>query len=90
MPEPGRSENTETSTLVLLARLAGVGWYVAISIAGGTLAGVWLDSRLDTRPVFMILGLAVGLAAAVYGMLRLLRWFTAAGDNAAGSGGKAE
>lgn len=83
-------KNAETSTLVLLARLTGVGWYVAIAITGGTLAGVWLDSRLDTRPVLMFVGLAAGLAAAIFGMLRLLRSFAAAEDNAASDGGKAE
>ncbi len=37
-------------------KFIGVGWYIGLSIAGGTLGGLWLDKKFDTRPVFVILG----------------------------------
>jgi ATP synthase protein I len=54
-------------------RLTGVGFYVAACILGGTLTGLWLDNKLDTKPVFILLGLATGLAVAFYGVYRMIR-----------------
>ena len=53
-------------------RLVGIGWYVAICIAGGTLGGLWMDSQLDLSPLFTLVGLGVGIALAVVGMYRML------------------
>ena len=54
-------------------RLTGVGFYVAACIVGGILAGLWIDNKLDTRPLFILLGLAVGLAVAFTGVYRMIR-----------------
>ena len=54
-------------------RLTGVGFFVAAGILGGTLTGLWLDNKLDTKPLFILLGLAVGLAVAFYGVYRMIR-----------------
>ncbi|MFP6569091.1 MAG: AtpZ/AtpI family protein [Dehalococcoidia bacterium] len=60
------------STIGLLGRLMGVGWAVALSIAGGTGGGFWLDSRLSTGPVLTLVGLAAGIVVALAGMIRIL------------------
>ena len=60
------------STLELLGRLMGVGWAVALSIAGGSGGGFWLDSQFDTSPVLTLVGLAIGIVVAFAGMIRLL------------------
>jgi ATP synthase protein I len=52
-------------------RFIGVGWYVGLSILGGVLAGLWLDNRFGTKPLFVIIGLILGLAVAVYGVYRM-------------------
>ena len=52
--------------------LIGIGWYIATCIVIGTLAGLWLDGQTDTRPVFTLLGIALGLITAGYGGYRLL------------------
>ena len=57
---------------MLLARLMGAGWYVALSIAGGTGGGFWLDGRFDTSPVLTLVGLVIGIAVAFAGMIRIL------------------
>jgi ATP synthase protein I len=54
------------------ARLLGIGFYVAICIVLGTLGGRELDKALDTGVLFTLVGLALGLALALYGGLRLL------------------
>jgi Putative F0F1-ATPase subunit Ca2+/Mg2+ transporter len=82
----GQDGTPETPTLVILARMAGIGWYVAVSITGGVAAGAWLDGRLGTRPALTIAGVAVGLIVAFLGIIGLLKWFAAGGGDAGGSG----
>lgn len=53
-------------------RLAGVGWYIATSLVLGIVAGVWLDGVWHTAPLFTLLGLGLGLAAAARGVYQLL------------------
>lgn len=54
-------------------RLTGVGFFVAACILGGVLAGLWIDDKLGTRPLFILLGLAVGLAVSFYGVYRMIQ-----------------
>ena len=60
------------SVMGTVLRLVGIGWYVAICIGGGAIAGLWLDRKLDLSPLFTLLGLSVGIAIAIIGMYRLL------------------
>ena len=53
-------------------RLIGVGWYVGFSILGGILAGLWLDGKFSSKPLFMILGLFLGLTVAGYGVYKMM------------------
>lgn len=54
------------------ARLIGIGFYIAITIAIFTIGGRELDKVLDTGKLLTIVGLAVGLSLALYGGLRQL------------------
>jgi len=54
-------------------RLLGVGFYVAVCILGGVLAGIWLGDKFANRPLFVLLGLAVGLVVAFTGVYRMIR-----------------
>ncbi|MDA0365836.1 MAG: AtpZ/AtpI family protein [Chloroflexi bacterium] len=56
--------------------LLGLGSYLATSIVGLTLVGVWLDGRFDTRPVLTLVFLVMGLAAGFYGAYKQLRELT--------------
>ena len=58
--------------MALLGKVGGIGWFVGVSIALGTYGGYWLDKQFDTAPVLTISGLALGVATAFVGMVRLL------------------
>jgi ATP synthase protein I len=51
--------------------LLGVGWYIGLSIVAGVLGGLWLDDRINTKPLFVIIGLILGIVVAVYGVYRM-------------------
>lgn len=53
-------------------RLIGVGWFIGISILLGVLAGLWLDGKFSTKPLFVIVGLILGVVIAFYGVYRML------------------
>lgn len=57
---------------VVGARLMGVGWYLGISIVLGLLGGRWLDGKLNSEPIFMIVGLILGLVIAFYGIYQMI------------------
>jgi F0F1-type ATP synthase assembly protein I len=52
------------------ARLIGVGFYIGICIVGGVMGGLWLDNKFDTRPIFVLIGLILGLILAFGGHIR--------------------
>ncbi|AGT33729.1 membrane protein [Geobacillus genomosp. 3] len=45
------------------------------SILIGIFGGRWVDNKFDTEPIFLIVGLLLGLTAGVYAMLRLIRQY---------------
>ncbi len=60
------------SRWVAALRLTGIGFYIGICIAGGALAGWWLSGK---KPLFMIVGLVIGLILAFYGVYKMVRPF---------------
>lgn len=71
----------DAERLALVLRLTGIGWYVAVCIGGGSLGGWWLDGRTGWSPLLTLLGLGLGIAVAMVGMMRmLLAVFTAKDD----------
>lgn len=55
------------------ARLIGVGWFIGISIVLGILGGQWLDNKYNTNPIFIVVGLILGLIVAGYGVYQMLQ-----------------
>ncbi len=53
-------------------QLLGLGSYVAVCIAGGTIGGYYLDVTFGTGRILTLAGLALGLVAAFYGGYRML------------------
>ena len=65
-PVPGGSSFT-------LSTLAGLGLANACSLAAGLALGHYLDGRLDTEPVFVLIGIAAGLALGLIGSFLQIR-----------------
>jgi F0F1-type ATP synthase assembly protein I len=42
----------------------GVGSAIAVLVAGGMLLGWFIDSKANTLPIFVLVGLAVGMTTA--------------------------
>lgn len=51
--------------------LISVGWFVGVSLLLGVLGGLWLDSEFGTKPLFVIVGLILGIIVAAYGVYRM-------------------
>ncbi len=53
---------------------------IVSQLAGGPLVGVflgkWVDNQFSTSPLFLILGLLLGLGAGTYGTIHLVRAYT--------------
>jgi F0F1-type ATP synthase assembly protein I len=54
------------------AQLLGLGWYLALCIAGGTIGGYFLDAALGTGKILTVVGLTLGLVTAFFGGYRML------------------
>lgn len=55
-----------------VTRLLGIGWFVAICIVGGVWGGAWLDGKLGVSPLFLLIGLLLGLTIGGIGVFRMI------------------
>ena len=53
-------------------RLTGVGFFVGTCIIMGVIGGLWLDNKLNTAPVFILVGLVLGVVVAAFGVYQML------------------
>ena len=69
-----RVRNVEVgmSRWVAALRLVGVGFFIGGSILLGVVAGLWLDNKMNSKPIWVIVGLVLGIAIAVYGVYQML------------------
>ena len=58
---------------ISLSTLAGLGLANACSLAAGLALGHYLDGRLDTGPVFVLIGIVAGLAFGLTGSILTIR-----------------
>lgn len=61
-----------------VAYVGALGWMIALPIAGGAMAGHWLDRRLGTGITWTLGGMSLGLVIAGYFVWRVV--FAAEGD----------
>ena len=62
----------DMSRWVAALRLVGVGFFIGGSILLGVVAGLWLDNKMNSKPIWVIVGLLLGIAIAVYGVYQML------------------
>lgn len=65
----------ESRTYKAMALYTGILSQLAGSVLAGIFGGRWLDSKYDAEPLFLIIGLLLGLAAGIWAMLRTVRQF---------------
>ena len=63
------------------AQFIGIGWYIAAAILVPALGGVWVDGKAGTAPLFLLIGLLLGVAVAFYGTYRMASGFLAGSRN---------
>ena len=56
----------------LAIRLMGAPFYIGLCIFLGVFGGVKLDERLKTQPIFVLIGLVLGLVLAFCGFYQML------------------
>ncbi|MFD3446681.1 AtpZ/AtpI family protein [Microbacteriaceae bacterium 4G12] len=68
---PGNQKNP----MKAMALMSGILSQLVGSILIGIFLGKWIDSKLDTFPLFLVIGLLLGLGTGIYAMLRLIQHF---------------
>jgi len=58
-----------------IALFSEIGFVLMFTVLAGTLAGYWLDQRLGTIPLFVLIGLAIGGGSGAVGCGRLIARF---------------
>lgn len=71
-PDHGDREPAGAGTATELGRYAGHGLTIALSTALFAWFGVWVDERLHTAPLFVMVGVFTGFGAGFYSMYRNL------------------
>ena len=54
----------DRGTLRALALASQIGFSIAACVVVGVLGGLWVDDRLGTRPIFLLLGIILALLGA--------------------------
>ena len=73
MNDPGKASG-------YIALFSEIGFILLFTVLAGTLAGYWLDQRLGTIPIFVLVGFAVGFGSGATGCWRLTASFLAKMD----------
>jgi len=63
-PEPHAPFAKKTRGYMQILSLTSVGLEMGIAVLIGLLGGQWLDRRFDTEPLFLLVGVLLGSAAA--------------------------
>jgi ATP synthase protein I len=58
-----------------LALFSEIGLIILVTTLGGSLVGYWVDKQLGTVPIFVVVGLLIGLAVGATGVYRLINRF---------------
>ena len=65
MIEPGRGG-------AYFALFSEIGLILLVTTLGGSLVGYWIDKQLNTVPVFVVIGLLIGLTAGARAVYKLI------------------
>jgi F0F1-type ATP synthase assembly protein I len=57
--------------LALAGMMSQVGCVTVVIVVGALLAGLWVDSQFDTRPLFTVLFLLISIPVSLYSLVRI-------------------
>lgn len=63
------------------ALFSEIGLVLLVTVLVGVLGGYWVDQQLRTLPIFVLVGLLVGLGAGARAVYRLINRFLATFDD---------
>jgi ATP synthase protein I len=66
-------QKPQPSVIELIGVLSGMGFTIAVPIVAFTVAGHYLDGLTHTQPLFLLLGLLLGLVTGILGAYRLFK-----------------
>jgi F0F1-type ATP synthase assembly protein I len=69
------SQPAEPKPLPGAVAFLGMGLAAAVCVGVGLGLGLWVDSLLHTAPAFLLVGLALGLAAAALSIIKQIRTY---------------
>lgn len=67
--------NKERHPFQAMALMSAILSQLVGSVLIGIFSGRWLDRVIGTEPLFLIIGLLIGLTAGIFAMLRLVQHF---------------
>lgn len=81
--QPDQNERSRGAQYLATAVwFTGMGWTIAVAIVLGVLLGNWLDGRAGTHPLFLLIGLILGLALGLFAAGRMLMHYLSDSGNA--------
>lgn len=68
--QPEKSSKTDT---LLLAKYSSIGYYLITPLLLGVFVGLGADSYFHTKPLFTLVGIALGFISAAYSLYKLVK-----------------
>jgi ATP synthase protein I len=68
-------QGNKRNPMKAMALMSGILSQLVGSILIGIFGGQWLDRQFGTFPLFLVIGLLLGLGTGVYAMIRLVQQF---------------
>lgn len=57
----------------VLAKYSNIGYYLIAPLLLGVFIGFWLDSYFNSKPVFVLVFLALGFVSTIYNLFRVIK-----------------
>jgi len=72
MSTPSKKKSDPFKTFYALSIAWQLGFLIAIPIGGFLFLGIWSDTYFNTRPLFLLLGIFLGMSITIYEVYHLL------------------
>lgn len=73
MNNPDNNKDTQQSVLYTYARFSGFGIQLGVTFLLGIYGGKYLDAKLDTHPLFLVIGAVLGMIVGFYSVFKLVQ-----------------